>query len=275
MQIRTSRLRREGPAGRPDGAAARLRRGADALVFSSAWEGAVAVALLAAAANAMEVELAPAAAVVAFGGTLAVYGLDRLRDVARDRLTAPARTAFVERHARGLTALTAAGAGTAIAAALWLGPPVWLLCGGVLALGLAHRRMKQVPIFKGLYVTAAWLAVVLGLPILAETPAASTAHAGWAAGILSSAILGNVVASSLRDAEAGAARSPGLALGIARGLPVLGVCLALIAPAAVRALVWVPALLALVLLRRPGVERWGPLAVDGALGAGALLSLLG
>lgn len=254
---------------------------ADAVAFSSLWAAAVAVGLLAAAARAIGVEPTPAMGCLAFGGTLVVYGVDRLRDVERDRQTAPARTAFVVRHRRSLSGLCAVGGAIAGAAAAGLGPRVWLLCGVVLGLGLAHRRLKHVPILKGLYVTGAWIAVVVGVPAAsalslhgaASADAAARARAGWTAVILGTAILSNVIASSLRDAEAGAGRSPRLALAIARALPVVGIGLAWAGPPGVGPLVWIPAALALALVRRPDDERYGLLVIDGSLGVGALLSL--
>jgi 4-hydroxybenzoate polyprenyltransferase len=252
----------------------------DALAFSSLWAGAVAVALLLAAARAMGLEATIWMGLLAFSGTVVVYGVDRLRDVERDRLTAPDRTAFVERHRPALIAVCGASGLIATAAAWTLGPAVCVLCGGVLGLGLAHRRLKHVPIFKGLYVTVAWLAVVVGVPALSALsqgppgPPRWATEASWTAGILGAAILGNVVASSLRDSEAGAGRSPRLALAIARSLPVLGLLLAWLGPPGVRPLAWVPAALLLALGTAPGDERHGLLIVDGALLVGALLSLL-
>ena len=49
-------------------------------------------------------------AALAAAGTLVVYNVDRLRDLEKDRLTAPARSAFVERWRGPLLALTAAAA---------------------------------------------------------------------------------------------------------------------------------------------------------------------
>ncbi|MCA9512339.1 MAG: hypothetical protein KC560_16640, partial [Myxococcales bacterium] len=98
----------------------RARAALDAIVFSSAWTGAAAVALTAAAARALGVEAPPAALALAFGGTLVVYTVDRLRDLERDRLTSPARSAFVARHRGALAAAVAIAAAASGAAALAL-----------------------------------------------------------------------------------------------------------------------------------------------------------
>ncbi|MGH0036111.1 MAG: hypothetical protein ACQGVK_13875 [Myxococcota bacterium] len=243
------------------------------MAFSSLGAAAVAAALVCAVARVLGVEVSAAMVVLAFGGTGAVYGVDRLRDVERDRLTAPQRTAFVERHRRVLSGVCAGVALAAVGSAASLGPAVATLCAGVLALGLAHRRLKHVPIFKGLYVTGAWLAVVVGVPAL-DPAAKDPGRALWAAAVVGSAILGNVVASSFRDSEAGAGHAPGLALRIARALPALGLGLAWWAPAEVRPLAWIPAALLLALVRRPEGERYGLVAVDGSLLVGALLSMI-
>ena len=82
----------------------------DACLWSSAWLGLAAAALTAAAARALGLAPAPALLGLAFGGTLAVYVIDRVRDLPRDRVTAPERAAFVARHRRALLALAGLGA---------------------------------------------------------------------------------------------------------------------------------------------------------------------
>jgi 4-hydroxybenzoate polyprenyltransferase len=85
---------------------------------------AAAGALAAAAGRALSGRPDPLAAGLAFGGTLAVYGWDRLRDVERDRGTAPAATAlaiglFREGERYGLVVVDGAllsGAAIALAA---------------------------------------------------------------------------------------------------------------------------------------------------------------
>ena len=87
-----------------------LARAVDAAVFSSAWLAAAAAGLVAASARAMEIPLDPRLLGLAAAGTLVVYNVDRLRDLERDRLTAPARSAFVERWCDALVLGTGAAA---------------------------------------------------------------------------------------------------------------------------------------------------------------------
>ncbi len=243
----------------------------DACVFSSLWLAAAAGALAAAASRAMGVPVDPRAVALAAAGTLVVYNIDRLRDVERDRSTSPRRTEFVERHRRALIVLTASAALASAGLALAAGPGVVVLLLPVLTAGLLHRRLKRFALAKPLYVVAAWLAVVVGLPwVLASTPR----HVGWALLVVGAAILANAIASNVRDREAGAALiGTARALALARGAALVGVVAAVVAPALLRPLVVLPAaVLATLLLFRP-TERYGLAVVDGALLAGALLAL--
>lgn len=244
----------------------------DALAFSGLWIAAAAAALCGVAGLAMGVGILWPALAVAACGTLVVYDVDRLRDLQRDRLTAPARSAFVARHTRALRALCVAAGAGAIGLAPGLGarPVVLLAC--VLALGLAHRRLKDVPFAKAAYVSAAWLAVVVGVPALA---AAGERHVGWIAATLGLALFANAVASSIRDAEAAAARFGGVrTLAAARAFAMAGVAAGALAPGAVRPLAAVPLVTLMALARFRPTERYGLLVVDGALLAGAGLALL-
>jgi len=88
-------------------------------------------------------------------------------------------------------------------------------------------------------------------------------------------VYANAIASNVRDAEAGAARL-GLenALRLAQALALASLLLAAAGPPAVRPLLAVPLLTLLSLLAfRPG-ERYGLIAVDGALLAGAIVAAL-
>lgn len=249
-----------------------LRRLLDGCVYSSLWLAAAASALVAASSRAMEVDAEPRAAALAACGTLVVYNVDRLRDVVRDRETSPRRTAFVERHRSALVLLTLAAGVAAAALALATGPAVPALLAPVLAAGLLHRRLKGFAFFKPLYVAAAWLAVVVGLPwYLAARPTS----AGWVLVILGVTILANAIASNVRDDEAAAERiGPARALAVARAAVGVGIVASLAAPAAVRGLAWIPAATLAVLVPFRASEDYGLVRVDGALLVGALLSLL-
>jgi 4-hydroxybenzoate polyprenyltransferase len=247
------------------------RAALDALAWSSLWLALAAAALAAAASCALEVPPAPAVLGVAFGGTVVVYVIDRLRDLARDRESAPERAAFVERHRRALVVLACLGGGLAAGSALALRPPALVLALGVGALGLAHRRMKGWFLVKPLYLTFAWTAVPVGLPA-AHDPAAR--HVGAVALVVAASVLANVALSNLRDGEGVAGRiGPRRALFAAGVAVLVGLGVALLSPAPVHTLAALPlALGAAVLGFRPS-ERYGAFVVDGALLAGAAVAL--
>jgi 4-hydroxybenzoate polyprenyltransferase len=243
----------------------------DALVWSSAWLALAALCLTAAAARALGVAAAPALLGLVFGGTLAVYVIDRVRDLARDHATAPERTAFVTRHRRLLLVLAGAGAGAAAGAAFALETATLLLAALVGGLGLAHRRLKRFVAVKPVYLTFTWTAVPVGLPALEGL---GPQRLGWVAAILAAAALANVALSNLRDREALAARlGTRRTLAIAGTVAAAGALAALLGPAPVRPLAAVPvAMCAAVLGFRP-TERYGGLVVDGALLVGSLAAL--
>jgi 4-hydroxybenzoate polyprenyltransferase len=243
----------------------------DAVVFSSLWLALTAAALLAAASAALGTTADPRAVGLAFFGTLVIYNLDRLRDLERDRATSPQRSAFVVLLRSALTAPRAAAMLAALGLGLAAGPRVTALLLPALAAGLAHRRLKRFAFAKPFYLVGAWLLVVVGVPAcMAPDPE----RIGWTTAVLGTAILANAIASNLRDPEAGAARNdPARALAIARLLALLGVAAAAIAPAAVRSLAPVPAATLLALLLFRSTERYGLVAVDGALLGGALLAI--
>lgn len=211
-------------------------------------------------------------AALALCGTAAVYAVDRLRDLERDRATAPERSAFVARHRRGLTALAAGAAFAAGGLALREGPVVSAVAAGVAALGLAHRRLKHHLWAKPVYLTGAWTAVTVGLPAAVGAPAPGRAVA--VAAVVAPTVLANVVLSNLRDGEGAAGRLGGRrARALAAGLLVPAAAVAWAAGPGPRSLLPLPAAMALAVAGfRPG-ERYGLWAVDGALLAGAALAL--
>ncbi len=242
----------------------------DALVFSSVWVAAAAGALAMACSSAMGVPVAIPALGLAFVGTLVVYNVDRLRDVERDRATTPQRSAFVDRHGGGLALLAVAAGLASLVFALFAGPRVWLLLAPVLALGLFHRRLKHLRFGKSAYITAAWVAVVVGVPAAIDPDATAI---GWAAGISASAIFANAIACDIRDREVTAVLlGERRALFAARACAAGGCLLGLVAPAPARSLVALPLATLLVLLPFRPSERYGLVGVDGALLAGALVA---
>jgi hypothetical protein len=248
----------------------------DALAFSSAWMAFAAAALVAASSRALEVPVDARALGLAFAGTFVVYNLDRLRDLERDRRTAPLRTAFVVAHQTALVRASLAALLLALLLLAFAGVRAGVLLLPALALGLAHRRLKHIAFFKPVYIAVAWLIVVVGLPwclAAGAGRAVEPAQVGWLSAVLAASILSNAIAANVR--EAGAARiGAQRALGVARGLAAAGVACAVLAPASVRTLVAVPAATFAALAAFRGSERYGLVIVDGALLVGALAALV-
>jgi hypothetical protein len=261
----------EGQKGR-EGA---IVRGLDALAASSVWVAFAAAALCTAAAEAMGLPPSRELAALAASGTFAIYNLDHLRDLERDRGTSPRRSAFVATHRRTLVGLTALAGVLAAALALRCGPSVVVLLAPVAGAGLLHRRLKRFGFWKPFYIAAAWTAVVVGLPALGGALGAQASGAGgWVAGLLFLTLLANAIASNLRDDEAVASRwGPAVPLRLARSGAGLAVVGGLLAPEAVRPLALVPAILLLALVFFRADERYGLVVVDGALGIGAVAAL--
>jgi hypothetical protein len=249
-----------------------LLRVADAVGFGNGVVTAAAVLLTAAASRALALRPDPWVLALAAGGTLAVYGLDRLRDLARDGEKSPLRTAWVERH-RGVLAATAAlGAAAALAGGLLGGPRVVAVAAAVAALGLGHRRIKHLTFGKPAYLILSWTAVTVALPV-ARDPAAR--HVAAVAGVVLFSLWANVILSNLKDAEAAAAYfGPRVARRAALVWSGVGLGLALAGPAPVARLAPIPAATLCAVLGFRRSERYAVWAVDGALAAGAALSLL-
>jgi len=244
----------------------------DALGFGNAVVAATAVALVAAASRAMEIAPDPRVLALAGCGTLVIYGLDRLRDRARDRHTAPLRTAFVERHQRAIAATTALAAPGALVAGALCGVRVIAVAAVVAALGLAHRRIKHRTFAKPAYLLVAWTVVAVGLPA-ARDPSAR--HVAWVTAVVLFALWSNVILSNLKDRE-GAVAFFGRRVARRAALlwSAIGAAIALAGPAPVEALAPLPLAMAVAALSFRPSERYAVWGVDGALLAGALLSCL-
>ncbi|HEU4430904.1 MAG TPA: hypothetical protein VFT98_19250 [Myxococcota bacterium] len=251
----------------------------DAFAFSSALVACAAAALAAAAARALGLAPAPPVLALAFCGTVAIYGVDRVRDLARDLRSSPLRSAFVAAHRNALLFATALGVAGGLVAGALAGVRALAVAAAVAALGLAHRRLKRFVWAKPVYLTGSWTAVSVGLPAAAASDASasdapSLARLALVAAIVGGALQANVILSNLRDAEGLAAH-----FGARRARRVAGaLCagafgLALIGAAEVRALAALPlAMGAAVAAFRPG-ERYGAWIADGALLAGAAIAL--
>ena len=242
------------------------------LAWSSLWVSLAAGALAGAAGQAMGLPFSADVIAMAVVGTWVVYNVDRLRDLDRDRVTTPRRSAFVERHARALGVATAAAGILAVGLAIRVGPGAALTLAPVAALGLAHRRVKHLAFAKSSYITLAWVCVVVVFPAVALGAARDVV---WVALVIGAAVQAPAIASNVRDLEAAVPRiGSGPALRLARSASGLGVVLALLAPPPVRALALVPAATGLALLRFQADEGYGLVVVDGALLVGGLASAL-
>ena len=261
--------------------------GLEVLAFSSLLAAGVAGALSLATGFVLLDRGLPLAAGLAFAGTLVVYNVDRLRDLERDERASPRRSAFVGAHRRALLGLIAIAGGCSGLLAWRVGLPAVALCAAVLLPSLFHRRIKRHPAVKAAYVTAAWVAVTVGLPALvalaSSDPAGGQlgrmdrAEAGFAmlvasvAAIYAAAIGANLVASNARDFQ----HLAGVRFAVwgARGLAASGVVIALAGPAATRQLVWIPLAQLAGILHSADGERDRLLRVDGLLLLGALAPL--
>ena len=224
----------------------------DWLIRSGIWVGGCAVALLIAASRSMGGDPSWPLIGVTGLGTVAVYGFDRW-------------------------AVTRAG------------PPFWILAllpaailglrlptaaitilAGVCALALVHARLRHLPWAKPVYITVAWIGVVIGVPwVLRGSGPIPVALAP-----LALAVVANVLACDAVDREAEAAQiDPHRVWWLARILALTGVVVALMSPGA-EAIAAVPAMLVLALIPWPVSRRWVERGLDGALMAGALLAAL-
>ncbi len=204
---------------------------------------------------------------LACSGTFVVYGTDRVRGAARDRSVWPERAAFAERHARALR-VAIGGAALAAVGCAWLQPPiVWGVCAAVAVLGFFHRRLKTRPAFKIAYLTAAWWAVVVGLPAVLPTSQVAPRTLATVSAATALALFANLLASN-------SPRGPSRALWIARAAAVTGFGLALSGAPEARSLAFVPAAQAIGLAHSAPSERTRLWWMDGSLAIGSIATLV-
>ncbi|HIG01233.1 MAG TPA: hypothetical protein EYQ66_08020 [Myxococcales bacterium] len=249
----------------------------EVLAFSGIWPASVAAGLIATCGLVLvdSPSLGRLATAMALGtaGTLVVYTIDRLRDLHRDRTTAPARSAFVERHREALIALSVASAGACLPLAAMLPSTTWWACGVALGLGLFHRRLKKGAhrAFAVFYVTLAWLAVVLGIP--AATFAGelqSPLGVAIVASALGPSIAANLIASDLRGHSLDKSTRRRLRTGT---WIALAGCLGPLAASGFRPLIAIPLAVCASLAGFRPSEYYGLLGLDGALLLGALAAI--
>ncbi len=238
----------------------------DLLIFSSVWVAGVAAVLASAASFGLGHSPSAAVVLLASAGTFVIYNVDRLRDLERDRTTSPLRSAFVERHEKALQVAVGLALLVSIFAASTLSPAAWLLCGGGLAIGLMHRRLKHLARLKPAYVTCVWLGVVVGLP--AATQGASAGRLAGVLAVIGCAIFANLLASNLAPGQ----ESRGIARALATA--AAGVAIALLGPVELRALAAIPLGQAVALACYRANERYALVTVDGGLLVGGLVALM-
>jgi len=249
----------------------------DLLAFSNVLPAAIAATLTWNSSVLQAAERSFHWAGLAAAGTFIVYGIDRLRDLSRDRLSSPQRTRFIEARLRSYK-LTIGAAALVLACLILITPNNAIaLLASIGLVGLLHRRLKQIALLKTVYVYFAWTAICVGIPALAAArePEFALQSTIWLAWILFAAFVANLIASNVRDGDAAfGARWAPRPLAIARLAAYIGIALALLAPGDLVSLVWIPALEALALAFYRPTEHYGLIIVDGALLVGAALSLL-
>jgi hypothetical protein len=252
----------------------------EVLAFSSVLAAAVAGALTLAAGFALTDHSFPLAAALAFAGTLVVYNIDRLRDLERDMLASPRRSAFVRARRGPIVGLVVVAAGCSGLLAWRVGAASVVLCATLLLPSLFHRRIKRHPAVKVSYVTAAWVAATVGLAALSaldrgfgQGPEAAGfwGLVGWVAAIYGAAIGANLVASNAQDF--GNPAGPRVSTWGARGLAASGVMIALAGPEATQPLLWIPLAQLAGVFQTADCERARLVRVDGLLLIGALVPL--
>lgn len=251
-------------------------RAAERFAFSSGLAAAICGSLSLVASRVLSAPDAGSWAFLAASGTFIIYSLDRLRDVDRDRATSPLRTAFVLRNRTQLRAAVGIVAIGFVATLRTAPPSIILLCMAIGLIGLFHRRMKGVAALKATYVSLAWVAACVGMPWVAS----GYENAGpWLAGILLASLAANLIASNLRDEEAGVGGEIGgrhtlPGLWIARAMTLLAIGITLAAPTPLLPLLWIPVCEGLTLACFRPTERYGQIAVDGGLLLGALATAI-
>ena len=168
------------------------QRAGNALVYSSAYLAAIAMAEVAIAMVVLSLPPNPAPVVVGLV-TFAVYTNDRVVDVDTDAVSDPDRSAFVRRHRDILYLAGAVAYGLAVAISVLGGPvalAVTLLPGAFWVAYAADwapsvtpqfRRLKQVLVVNSLVVALAWATTLTALPVAftdaAVTPATAVVFA--------------------------------------------------------------------------------------------------
>jgi hypothetical protein len=139
------------------------------------------------------------------------------------------------------------------------------ILAGVCSLAFVHARLRRFAWVKPLYITLAWLGVVVGVPWVMRGPGPIPTVALP----LALAIVANVLACDAVDREAEAAQmAPRRVWWIARGVALLGMVAGFPDPAAL-----IPGMMFLAMARWPVTRWWAERGLDGALLVGSGLAI--
>lgn len=250
----------------------KIRQFFDLLIFSSIWILGVAGALSWAASLAMEIEPSFFVVGIAMLGSLVIYNLDRLWDLNRDRLSSPDRSAFITRHFALLFYVTVIAGACSFGLLFFLPLKAILLLVVVFIVGVGHPYLKRFLFFKEAYITLTWVSVVVFLPAFSSV---KPAHLGWVLTVIGLPIFANIIASNIRDAEAGVSLlSREFTLYFTRLLAIVGIICGVLGPEVVFSLTAVPLATLLSLIWFRDDERYGLLFIDGSLLVGGLIAVL-
>ena len=217
------------------------------LIRSGIWVALCAVALLVAAARSMGIQPGAELIGVTGLGTIAVYGFDRWT---------AGRAGWLQWLVPGIGA---------VVVGVRLPVNAIAILTGVCALAFLHSRLRRFAWVKPLYITCAWLGVVVGLPwvIRGSGPVPTVVLP------IALAIIANVLACDAIDREAEAAQiGPKRVWWIARGVALLGVVVGFPEPAA-----FIPGAMLVAMFRWPVTHWWAERVLDGALLAGGALAI--
>lgn len=154
----------------------RSRQVGDALLYSTVHLAVIAMIESVIVTTVLSVPLYPTVPVVGLL-TFAVYAGDRVADAGTDEVTDPKQSAFVQRHERALSVLTAGAYGVAVAVSLVGGPlalaltvlpgAFWVLYGSDWLPTLSSHldRLKHVLIVNSALVALGWAVTLTFLPL--------------------------------------------------------------------------------------------------------------
>ncbi len=250
------------------------------LLFTSLWISTAAAALATAVSHVvLGAPASPRLIALIFCGTLSLYNLDRLLDLARDAHTSPERSRFIRENFLELTFLAISAGSISAVLALHFGKSILLICAGVFLLGLLHLRWKQNPYCKSAYLTFAWLLIVVGLPVivyihhpnghaalLIPTVSLPIVKIILCIAILAPALFANAIVFG--EYTTAARNTP---FCIAKVMTLIGVAAAILAPRPLHWLLLVPLATLLAIIEFRSDEYYSLFVIDGALLGSAVL----